>query len=185
MTTKRKDRHMTTMIDEALSDAGRRIDELEARMHVHAAERRHRMRRHINALRQEEANAIAAGRRAPDQLDDRAARLRSRIEVADRSFDADLAEDRRGFAAAVEAELRGWEMFTERLQAAAAARRGRAREQAEAGITQLQRQSLAVTRRLDDLAAERWDRWQERRKRVTAARDELERMADDLSASLF
>lgn len=128
---------------------------------------------------------LAAARRTPAHVDDRVERLRSRLEVAERSLDADLAEDRSAFTAAVEAELHSWDVFAERLQASAAARTGAARNQAEAGITALRRQRLAVTERLDNLRAAPWETWREQRMRVTAAREELERMADDLSASLY
>jgi hypothetical protein len=176
---------MTTTIDGRLTAVSRCIDELEARMHVHGPDDRQRIRRHVHALRQEQANALAATRHAPDRIDDRVARLRSRLEVAERSFDADLAGSRSAFTAAVDGELQGWDVFAERLQTTAAARTGTARAQAEAGITELRRRRLAVSDRLDDLRVDRWETWHEQRKRVTAARDELERTADDLSASLF
>ena len=102
-----------------------------------------------------------------------------------RSLDADLAEDRPHFTAAVEAELHGWDAFAERLQATAAAKTGSARDRAETGIKELRRRRLAVTERLDDLRDVPGEAWREHQERVTAARDELERMADDVSASLF
>ena len=176
---------MTMMVDERLAEVGRHIDELEARVRARGAEQRQRIRRHSHALRQEQANALAAARRTPAHVDDRVERLRSRLEVAERSLDADLAEDRSAFTTAVEAELHSWDVFAERLQATAAARTGAARDQAEAAITALRRQRLAVTERLDDLRAARWETWREQRMRVTAAREELERMADDLSESLY
>ena len=98
---------------------------------------------------------------------------------------ADLAEDRAHFTAAVEAELHGWDAFAERLQATAAAKTGSARDQAETGIKELRRRRLAVTQSLDDLRDAPEDAWGQHQERVTAARDELERTADDLSASLF
>ncbi len=98
------------------------------------ADDRQRVRRHVDALRQEQANAQAAARHAPDPVDERLSRLRSRLEVAERSFDADLAEARSAFTAAVDAELQGWDVFAERLQTTAAARTGTARDQAETGI---------------------------------------------------
>jgi hypothetical protein len=185
MSTKRKEVHVAMTIDERLTGAGRHIDDLEARVRLQGAEQRQRNRRHVQALREEHANALAAARRAPAQLDDRVARLRSRLEVAERSFDADLAEDRYRFAAAVEAELHSWDLFAERLQTAAAASSAGARLQAEAGIKRLRGLRLTVAERLNELRAARWGTWRQQRTRVTAARDELERMADDLSASLF
>lgn len=176
---------MTMMVDEQLAEIGQGIDELEARVRIHGAEQRQRMRRHTVALRHEQANALAATRRAPANVDDRVARLRSRLEVAERSLDADAAEDRSTFTAAVEAELHSWDVFAERLQATAAARMGTAREQAEAGTRALRRQRLAVTEHLDALRAAHCETWREQRMRVTVAREELEQMADDLSDSLY
>jgi hypothetical protein len=86
---------MTRTIDGRLTEVSRYIDELEARMHVHGPDDRQRIRRDVHALRQEQANALAVARHAPDRIDDRVARLRSRLEVAERPFDADLAEPAR------------------------------------------------------------------------------------------
>jgi hypothetical protein len=185
MSRRPKEIEMTMMVDERLAEIGQDIDELEARVRIGGAEQRQRMRRHAAALRHEQANALAAARHAPANVDDRVARLRSRLEVAERSLDAEVAEDRSTFTAAVEAELHSWDVFAERLQATAAARTGTAREQAEVAMRTLRRQRLAVTERLDALRAARWETWREQRMRVTAAREELERMADDLSASLY
>ena len=176
---------MTTTIDELLADAGRRIDDLEASMRLRHSDRRQDVRRHVDALRQEHANAQTAARRTPDPVGERLSRLRSRLDVAERSLDADLAEDRPHFAAAVEAELHGWDAFAERLQATAAGKTGSARDRAETGIKELRRRRLAVTQRLDDLRDAPEDAWGQHQERVTVARDDLERMADDLSASLF
>lgn len=118
----------------------------------------------------------AAGRRHFDEL---------RVELAARSLDADLAPDGPAFAAAVEAELRGWDMFNERLQATAAARTGEARVRAEAAVKDLRRRRLAVAQCLDDLRATRDEGRHEQRRRVTAARHHLERLADEVSKSLF
>ena len=176
---------MTTTIDERLAEVDRRIDDLEASMRLRSGDQRQSVRRHVDALRQERANAQAAARRTPDPVGERLTRLRSRLHVAERSVDADLAEDRSHFTAAVEAELHGWDAFAERLQATAAAKTGSARDGAETGIRELRGRRLAVTERLDDLRDAPPETWMEHQERVTAARDELERMADDLSASLF
>jgi hypothetical protein len=176
---------MTTTIDERLAEVGRRIDDLEAGMRLRGSDERQYVRRHVDALRQEQANAEAAARRTPDPVGERLSRLRSRLDVAERSLQTDLAQDRSHFTAAVEAELHGWDAFAERLQATAAARTGSARDRAETGIKELRRRRLAVTERLDDLRDAPQEAWREHQERVTAARDELERMADDLSASLF
>ena len=176
---------MTATIDEQLAEAGRRIDDLEASMRLRDGDQRQNVRRHVDALRQEQANARAAARRTPDPVGERLSRLRSRLDVAERSLDADLADDRGHFTAAVEAELHGWDAFAERLQATAAAKTGRARDRAETGIKELRRRRLVVTERLDDLRDAPKQAWGQHHERVTAARDDLERTADDLSASLY
>lgn len=172
---------MTITLDERLTDVRQPIDALEAQVRLRGAGQRQRLRRRVHALREEQANALAAARRTPDGLDDRVARLRSRIEVAERSFEADVAADRSSFTAAVEAELHGWDVFAECLQSAAAERRGEARDQAELAITQVRLRRLAVTERLNELRAATWETWRQQQTRVTAARDELERTADNLS----
>ena len=175
---------MTTTIDERLAEAGRRIDDLEASLRLRHGDQRQNVRRHVDALRQEQANAQAAARRTPDPVGERLSRLRSRLDVAERSLDADLAQDRPQYTAAVEAELRGWDAFAERLQATAAAKTGTARDRAETGIKELRRHRLAVKKHLDGLRDAPQEAWREHQERVTAARDDLEWMADDLSASL-
>ena len=176
---------MTMTIDEPLAEVSQYIDYLETQMRVHGRDDRQRIRRRVHALRQEQANALAAVRHAPDRIGDRAGRLRSRLSVAERSFEADMATSSSAFAAAVHMELQGWDAFAERLQTTAAARTGTARAQAEAGITELRRRRLEVNDRLDALGVDRSQAWNEQRKRVTAARDELERTADEVSTSLF
>ena len=84
-----------TTIDERLAEVDRRIDDLEAGMGPRRSDQRQSVRRHVDALRQEQANAQAAARHTPDPVGERLSRLRSRLEVAERSIDADLAQDRR------------------------------------------------------------------------------------------
>lgn len=119
---------------------------------------------------------LPAARRHIDEL---------RREVAARGRDADLAPDGPAFTTAVTAELHSWDMFAERLQAIAATRTGVARDRAEAAVRDLRHRRLAVAERLDDLRATGSDGCHEGRTRVTAARDDLERLADELSNSLF
>jgi exonuclease VII large subunit len=173
------------MIDEQLGAAGRRIDELEARGRHRGAAQRQRLQRRVDVLRTELANALDVARRTPDQADERVARLRSRLEVAERSLRADLAKDGCAFFAEVEAELDSWDTFAERLQTTAAARTGRARERAEAALTKLRHHRLAVGERVRELRTAGRETRREQRTRVTAARDDLEQLADHLLASVF
>ena len=98
----------------------------------------------------------------------------ARSRLAEQSQAADVADDWAAFAAAVEAELRSWDIYLERLQASVVAEAWKAREQAEAAIGELRARRIAVQEHLA----------QEERDRVTAARRELARKADELSTEL-
>jgi hypothetical protein len=102
--------------------------------------------------------------------------------VAERSLEVDAAHERARFAAAVDAELRSLDAYVDRLEDAtqgAATRRA-----ADAAIAELRtrREQLAVE--LLRLRACGDDSWHAERSRVAAEREELERKADELSASL-
>ena len=109
-----------------------------------------------------------------DDAEQRLAHLRTRLDVAERSLAADVSGDWVTFAAAVEAELESWDTYLERLQTTVATRAWHAREKAEAAIGDVRSRRLAVNASLAYGA----------RERVTEARDELERKADELSAKL-
>ena len=83
------------------------------------------------------------------------------------------------FAAAVEDELRSWGVYLERVQATAA-KAGNARERAEAAIADVRTERIAVHDRLAQARADVNGAWHEQRSHVSAARDELERKADEL-----
>ena len=143
-----------------------------------------RIRRHLDALHQEEAAVRAAVRQAPDEVEEKLGRLRTRLDVAEHSLAADLSDDWATFADAVEAELRSWDTYLERLQTSVASRAWKAREQAEAAIGDVRSRRIAVDERLAQARDSTGDASQEARKRITAARDELEQKADELSAKL-
>lgn len=109
-----------------------------------------------------------------EDVEQKLAQLRTRLDVAERSLAADASDDWAEFAAAVEAELESWDTHLERLQATVAARTWHAREQAEAAIADVRDRRLAVDRSLAHGV----------RDRVTEAREELQRKADELSATL-
>jgi hypothetical protein len=56
------------------------------------------------------------------------------------------------------------------------------REQAEAAISDLRERRNAVAERLADVRSTAGNGWPEQKERIGAARDELERKADELSA---
>jgi hypothetical protein len=109
-----------------------------------------------------------------EDVEQRLAQLQTRLDVASRSLAADASGDWATFVAAVEAELESWDTYLERLQATVATRAWHARRQAEEAIGDVRSRRLAV----DDSLANGI------RERVTAARDELEEKADELSAKL-
>jgi hypothetical protein len=166
----------TSTIDDQLAEVRRRIDAL------HANAQSPRMRRHLEALEQEEAFVRAAAREAPDEAEEKLGQVKTRLDVAEHSLAADASRDWPAFAAAVEAELHSWDTYLERLQASAAQNAWKAREQAEAAIGEIRARRIAVDERLAQARDAACDDSHDARRRVTAARDELEQKADELSA---
>lgn len=169
----------TTTIDDQLAAVRGRIDRLRALERVGTSTERKRIRRHLDALELEEASVRAALRNAAEEADERLGQLSTRLTVAENSLAADVSGDWASFAAAVEAELRGWDDYLERLQANVAAKAFRAREQAETAIGDVRNRRIEVDARLSAGGAT-----QQARKQVTEARDRLEQKADELSARL-
>jgi ElaB/YqjD/DUF883 family membrane-anchored ribosome-binding protein len=126
----------------------------------------------------------AAAREAPDEVEEKLGRLRTKLDVVEQSLAADASDNWETFAAAVEAELHGWDTFLERLQTSVAARAWKAREQAEAAIGDVRSGRIEVDERLAQGRDAANEGSQDARKRVTAARDALEQKADELSARL-
>jgi hypothetical protein len=102
--------------------------------------------------------------------------------VAQSSLAADLANNRKKFADAVENEMHDWDTYLERLQAQTALRAASAREQSEAAISDLRRRRNTLAERLADGRTASGEAWDEQKKRIAAARDDLERKADEVSA---
>ena len=169
----------TTTIEEQLAEIRGRIHRLRAREDASADERA-RIQRHLAVLHQGEASVRDAVRNAPDEIEERLGQLRTRLDVAEHSVTADASGDWASFAAAVEAELRSWDSYLERLQTSVAAKAWRAREQAEAVIGDVRGRRIEVDERL----AHAGGALEDARNRVTAARDKLEQKADELSATI-
>ena len=150
-------------IEEQLAEVRRRIEQL------HASGRRPRLRRHLDLV---------------DDVEQKLGQLRTRLDVAERSLAADVSGDWATFAAAVEAELESWDTYLERLQTTVAARAWHAREQAEEAIGEIRNRRVAVDEQLAQTRDAAGDAWQAHRERVSAAREELEQKADELSAKL-
>lgn len=150
-------------IEEQLAEVRRRLEQL------HASGGVPRLRHHLDLV---------------DDVEQKLAQLKTRLDVAERSLAADVSGDWATFAAAVEAELESWGTYLERLQATAATRAWHAREQAEAAIGDVRSRRVAVDERLAEARDAAGNDWEEQRVRVSAARDELEQKADELSAKL-
>ena len=172
----------TTTIGDELARVRGRIDRLQALGRVDADAERSRIRRHLDALHHEEASVAAAVRSAPDEVEEKLGQLKTRLAVAESSLLADVSDEWTTFAAAVEDELRSWDTYLERLQATTAAKGRDRRERVEAAIAEIRARRIAV----DDALAQAQEHvngaWHEQRNRVSAARDDLERKADQLSA---
>ena len=145
----------TTTIDDQLFEIRRRIDRLQARARADAP----RIWRHLDALGQAEAAVRAALRQ-------------------------DASDDWPTFAAAVEAELRSWDTYLERLQTSVAAKAWKAREQAEAAIGEVRSRRIAVGERLVQAPHSAGAPSENTRRRITAARNELDKRAAELSTKL-
>jgi chromosome segregation ATPase len=172
-----------TTIEDQLAEIRSRINRLRARKDASAAERA-RIQRHVAVLHQGEASVRDAVRDAPDEVEERLGQLWTRLDVAENSVVADMSGDWGSFAAAVELELRSWDVYLERLQTRVAAKAWRAREQAEAAIGDVRGRRIEVDERLARARNSSDHAPEDARQRVTAARDKLEQKADDLSAAI-
>lgn len=172
----------TTTIEDQLTELRSRVDWLQAlatEIPEHTG-----IWRHVHAVRGQEAAVLTAAREYSDAFDEKLGQLKTRLAVAERSLAADLSDDWATFAEAVEEELRSWDAYLERLQATAATRPWKARKQAEAAIADLRNQRLTVDLRVGAARAAPLEVWQEQRRHVETARDELARNADELTTTL-
>ena len=171
----------TTTVEERLAEIGRQIDGLEAKARAGGDDARSRIQRQLGALRQQEASARAAAHEGAEAFDERFEQFEARFHVAQSSLAADLADNRTKFADAVESELRSWDTYFERLQAQTAMRAASARERSEAAISDLRRSRNTLAEQLADASTASGEAWDEQKQRIAAARDDLERKADEVS----
>jgi hypothetical protein len=172
----------TATVEEQLAKVRHQVEALEAKGRASTGEAKSRIQRQLGALRQQEASMRAAEQRA-DTFDEKLEQFEARLRVAQSAVTADLSDDRKQFAAAVEDELHNWDTYFERLQAQAAMRAASAREQAEGAISDLRKRRNVVAEHLGDVRPTAAESWSEQKERIGAARDELQRKADDLSAT--
>jgi hypothetical protein len=173
----------TITIEDDLAEARRRIERLQA--YAEAAGALPHARRHLETLCQEEAVVRTAARITPEEIEEKLGQLKTRLDVAEHSLAADLSVDWATFAAAVEAELQSWDTYLERLQTNVAAKAWKAREQAEAAIGDVRTHRITLGERLARARNAAGGTSQGTKTQVTAARDELCRKADELSAKLL
>jgi hypothetical protein len=173
----------TTTIEEQFAEVRRRIARLQALARTGLVAEGARIQRHLDALHKEETWVLAAVRRAPDEVEEKLGQLRTRLAVAENSLAADVCDEWTTFAAAVEDELRSWDTYLERLQATAAANAGYARDRAEAAIADVRTRRITVYDRLAQARENVDGTWHGQRNHVSAARDELEQKAAELSAN--
>jgi hypothetical protein len=174
----------TTTIEDHIAEVRRRIARLQALAKTGPLAERARIHRHLDALHHEEESVLAAVGRGPDEVMQKLGQLETRLAVAENSLAADISDDWMAFAAAVEDELRTWDTYLERVQATAVAKAGNARERAEAAIADVRTRRIAVYDRLARARDDVDGAWLEQRNNVSAARDELEQKADELSAKI-
>jgi hypothetical protein len=171
----------TTTVEERLAEMRGQIDELETRARGAANEARSRMQRQLDALRELLDATRAAAQDGIDAFRERSEQFDARLHVAQSAVTTELSDGRQKFADAVERELHEWDTYFERLQAQTALRAAAAREQSEAAISDLRRRRNALAERVAAMRAASADSWDEQKRRLAAARDELEQKADELS----
>jgi hypothetical protein len=174
----------TTTIDDQLAGLRRRLARLQALAQTGFVAEIARIQRHLNALNEQEAAVLAAVHQAPDEVEEKLGRLRTRLAVAENALTADVSHEWTTFVAAVEDELRAWDIYLERLQATAVAKAGSGRGRAEVAMADVRNQRIAVYDRLAQAREDVNGSWHEQRNHVDSARDELEQKADELSASI-
>jgi len=172
----------TTTFEERLAEMGHQIDGLETKARAGEGEAKSRIQRQLGALRQQEASAHAAAHDGAEAFDEKFEQFEARFRVAQSSLAADLADNHKKFADALENELHSWDTYFERLQAQTALRAASAREQSEAAISDLRRRRNILAEQLADSRSASGEAWDEQKKRIAAARDDLERKADEVSA---
>ena len=170
---------MSTATDERLDRMETRIERLHDRADECGGEPRARMQRHLDALDRAEAAARAFAEHDVDELEQRLEVIRRATEIAEHTFDAEVADDRHAFTDAVEAALDTWDALMDRLQAKAAGRTARARDLIERAVADIRRRRIAAAESLAGVRAAGDETWRDAKKRVLAALDELKRKSDN------
>jgi hypothetical protein len=169
---------MATATNDHLGDVRRRIARLEVQAQRGSADAKLRLRRYIDTLRREEESARASVRERAAAVDERLERLENELELAEHRVAAEFAATKEQFAEEIDAELRRWDAFLNRLQGKAAEKSGVARERAEAAIADLRRLRVAIGKSLADVGTTVGEQWHDAKQRVLAELDDLKSQAD-------
>jgi hypothetical protein len=169
---------MATATNERLGQVRRRIARLEVEVQRGTADAKSRMQRYIDTLRRDEESARASARERAAAVDERLEQLDNELELAEHRVAAEFAETEDQFNDALEAELRRWDAYLDRMQARAAAETGAARERAEAAIADLRQRRVSIGKSLTDVGTVAGDGWRGVKARVLAELDELKTKAD-------
>lgn len=174
---------LTTRTKEGrLAEIRQRIDDLEARARNGTPEMQERLQRRFDALLDDAEAAGGAIDERTVLAEEKLFDLEARVDSTAKRVSAELSGDKESFAHAVEEELDGWNAAIERLQARAAEKAASARDQAETSVVELRQARNRAAERLAEARSSRGEAWEEQKKRVTAALDELEQKARGASA---
>jgi chromosome segregation ATPase len=172
----------STTTETQLAQIHRRIDRLDLSARG-AGEAAIGLRRRVTVLRRQEASARADVSEAAARVEQSVRRLDETVGLAEKRAVADVADDAEGFLDAVSSELHDWDVCLERLQLRAATAAGSGRRRAEAAIRELRRRRNALGESIADVRSA-GEAWRERRGRIRAARDALERGVAETQARL-
>jgi hypothetical protein len=174
---------VSTMTNEQrLAEIRQRIDDLKARAHNGKDESQARLDRRFDALLDDADAANDALEEKADAVADRFTDLELRVEAASSRVAAERASDPGRFADAVEAELADWDVAIERLQARVAVKAYSTRDRAEASVAEIRKARNRAADRLAESQSSSGEAWEEQKKRVTVALDDLEQKAREAAA---
>jgi hypothetical protein len=165
-----------------LAEIRQRIDDLEARASSGPPEMQERLRRRLDALLDDAEAADAAIDERTVLAEEKLFDLEARVDSTAKRVSAELSGDKESFEHAVEEELDGWNAAIERLQARAAVKATSARDQAETSVAELRQARIRAAERLAEARSSTGEAWEEQKKRVTAALDDLEQRTREAAA---
>ena len=168
--------------DGRLAEIRQRIDDLEARARDGTPEMQERFRRRFDALLDDAEAANAAIDERTVLAEEKLFDLEARVDSTAKRVSAELSGEKESFAHAVEEELDGWSAAIERLQARAAVKAASARDQAETSVAELRQARNRAAERLAEARSSTGEEWEEQKKHVTAALDDLEQKAREARA---